>query len=64
MVRNDSDLLKQIVARRIVEQLAESTREDQENLILKLLDQVNSEFLIALDFAYEMTPKQKRGSNA
>ncbi len=53
---------KQTVAANIVDQLTGSTVEEQTSLILKLLDQVSPEFLLALEFAYAMTPKQKRGS--
>lgn len=54
--------LKQKVADNIVAQLQASTEEEQKALILKLLEQVSEPFLLALDFAYEMTPNQKRGS--
>lgn len=54
--------LKQSLASKIVEQLAVSTPEEQKAFILKLLEQVDETFLIALEFAYSMAPGSKRGS--
>jgi hypothetical protein len=55
--------MKQTVAGRIVAQQAESTPEKQKEIIIKLLEQVKPEFLIALDFAYGMTEKSPAQCN-
>lgn len=52
------------VTEQIVAQLQESTPDEQRALILTLLDHMSPEYIIALDFAYDMTPNQKRGSKA
>ena len=52
--------LKQSVADKIMSQFEASTTKERRALIVKLLEQVRPEFLVALDFAYEMAPAPRK----
>lgn len=56
--------LKQSVANKIIAQLETATAQERRALIVKLLEQVRPEFLIALDFAYEMAPAPTSAAKA
>ena len=59
MERNQWNL-KQSVADKIMSQFEASTAKERRALIVKLLEQVRLEFLVALDFAYEMAPAPRK----
>lgn len=51
--------MKQSVSVKILAQLRGMTEEQQRTLLLKLLDHLDPMFVVALDFAYNVTPEQK-----
>lgn len=56
--------MRQTVSIKIVAQLKEMTEDEQRKFLVKLLEHMEAPFIIALNFAYELSPGAKRGSKA
>lgn len=57
MPRGDMYNTKQIVASTLVRQLIVCDEQEAKNLLLKLLDHVESDFIYALEIAYQFSPE-------
>lgn len=55
---------KQTVASKIVKQLQGKSEEEQKQFILKLLDHIDDTFLMALEFAYDITPEPEHKTDS